>query len=383
MSQESGTRGRESGPAPTERPTLTLLIVPSTGEPLVGPKLAATLAAAGSDARVLVAGADTESPLPDRAEALGEPPAGGYVAFLHPGDVPDPEALSAAVDELEADEGADLLLGAVRGGDPRGGEIHLPPADPVGAEQLLGDACLAPASLLVDAASPGLIEALESFSSGAPTAGMLSLLIGGRPRTSDRVLATVDRDPAADWWTDDDALAALAELARSPRARARGVARPLRRELLGRLLNERPILGQPWRLPDLTDDMQDPEQLRELVDDLIWTLERQADSLLVLGGGWDDAPISASPETGELFDLELVRRDDEITRLRATESELRGRLEDLRRRVTELRRARAADATVIAELRGDRGWAGRGAIRRLSGALRGRLSRRGRRGAGS
>jgi hypothetical protein len=378
MSQESGTRDRGRGPDPTERPPLALLIVPRPGEPPVGPKLAATLAAAGSEARVLVAGADPESPLPERAEALGEPPAGGYLAFLHPGDEPDLGALSAAIAELEADEEADLLLGAVRSVNPRGGRVQPPPPDPVGAEQLLGDGCLAPGSVLVDAATPGLAEALEAFSSGAATAGMLGLLIGGRPRTSERVLATVDEDPAADWWTDDVTLAALAELAGSPRARARGVARRLRRELLSRLLNERPILGQAWRLPEFTAERQDSEQLRDLVDDLLWTLERQADSLLVLGGGWDDVPISPSPETGELFDLELVRRDDEITRLRATEQDLRGRLEDLHRRLTELRNARAADARVIAELRTGRRGAGRGAIR----ALRRILPARGQRGAG-
>jgi hypothetical protein len=379
MSPEPGTRDRESGPEPNERPPLTALIVPRPGEAVTGPKLTATLAAIGRRARVLVAGADTDSQLPDPAEAAAEPPASGYVAFLHPGDLPDVDALSVAISELEADAEADLLLGAVRSRESRGGRIHAPPANTVGAEQMLGDGCLAPASLLVDVAIPGLAEALESFGSGTPAAGMLSLLVGGRLRTSDRVLATVDEDPAADWWTDDSTLAALAELARSPKARERGLAQPLRRELLGRVLNERPMLGQPWRLPDFSDQIDDPEQLRELVADLLWTIERQADSLLVLGGAWDDVPISPSPETGGLYDLELVRRDDEIARLRATEQDLRGRLEDLRRRVTELRQARAADAGTIAELRAGGRGVGSGAIR----ALLGRLPGRGRRGTGS
>ncbi len=344
MPQEPGTRDRSRGVERAARPALALLTVPRPGERLDGePEL---------------------------------PPEDGYVAFLHRGDEPDLEALHAAIAELDADDDADLLIGAVRVDGAGGGRVHLPPPDPVGVEQLLADGCLAPASLLASAAIPGLPQALEAFGSGA-VAGTIALMIGGRPRTSDRVLATVAEDPAAGWWTDDDALAGLAELARSPLARERGVARPLRRELLSRALNERPILGQPWRLPDLAADDHDAEQLRELLDDLLWTIERQADSLLVLGGEWDEAPISPSPETGELFDLELVRRDDEITRLRVTEQELRERLGDLRRRLTEIRAARAADARLIADLRRAAAVGGRGRGRAAIRAVRRWLPARG------
>jgi hypothetical protein len=331
-----------------------LLVVPGPDDELDADALGRTIAALGGEAPgpVLVAGA-TEAALPAGATASESAPEAGLVALAQPGDEPDPEAIRSAARALIADERGKVFLGAVRCG-PDGERLHPPPSPPIGPEVLLAEVRIPPASVLVDAGSGCLEGAFEALRAGATATGLMLLLDSAEAIAGDLVLARVADDPAAGWWSDERGLAELAELAGSELAAERGLAASLRRRLLNLAFNERPVLGRPWHLPDLASDADGPERLREVIDDLIWALERQADSLIALEGGWPRQPIPPSPETGEVIDTELFDRDAEIRRLRETETILREQVAELHERLRDQGEARRRDAAALRRLRADR-----------------------------
>ncbi|HKJ35371.1 MAG TPA: hypothetical protein VKA36_02280 [Solirubrobacterales bacterium] len=331
-----------------------LVITPGHDGAVESAALAETVSAFDGDPgiQILVAG-PAPDPLPAPARPLAGSAPAAVIALAQPGDRPDPAGIRAAAAELVKSDEIDVLIGVVTHGADAG-SAHRPPATPVTPAALLSEARVPPASVTVDAREGGparLEAALEALGQGRTAAGMLELLASAEIGSHDRVVAHVAEDPAAGWWSDERGLAELAELARSDLAAEHGLSGGLRRRALNLAFNERPVLGRPWAMPDLLGPGDDPERLRELIDDLVWALERQADSLLVLEGEWERQPIPPSPETGEVIDTELFDRDSEIRRLRQTEGILREQLADLHERLRSCGRARERDAEAMRGLR--------------------------------